>query len=158
MLPDPPDCFSERPLDADPAPDRSTAPAEAGFPGRSFERFTRKTFHFLWNGPTGPVAITVTDDADYFGGSHTVEIDIPPGTLFPLDDLSFPVGLHEIARAGDAKALVQDMLAVAERTDYWKDLHARAAQGDLFGARPTLDTPTRPRRRRPVVRPSAPRR
>ena len=153
MLPDPPDRFSEQPLlDLDRAPDQPISPAETDFPGRSMERFTRKIYAFLWNGPTGRVTVTVTDYADYFGSRHTIEIGFPPDTLFPLDDLSFPVGLHEIEPAGDAGALVQNLLAVAESTDFWKDAAARAAQGDLFGARPTLDPPRRPRRRCHMLR------
>jgi hypothetical protein len=162
MLPDPPDCLSEKPLlDLDPGPaDRPVAPPppEADFPGRSLERFTRETYAFVWNGPTGPVTVTVTDYGDYFGVRHEITIGIPPGTLFPLDDLSFPVGAHEIACAGDAGTLVQNALLAAERTDYWKDAVARAAQGDLFGALVTLDAPARPRRRRGVPPRPAPRR
>ena len=109
-------------------------------------------YEFLWNGPTGRVTVTVTDFADYFGRRHWIEIDLPPSTLFPLDDYSFPVGLHEIESAGDAGALVQNLLAVVESTDFWKDAAARAAQGDLFGARPTLDPPRRPRRRCHMLR------
>jgi hypothetical protein len=43
------------------------------------------------------------------------------------------------------------MLAIAEGTAYWKDAAARARQGDLFGARPTLDVPRRPKRRRQTL-------
>ena len=158
MLPDPPDGFSEKPF-PDPGrdPDTAAAPAEADFPGRSMERYSRKIYEFVWNGPTGPLTVTVTDYADYFGTHHEIEIEIPPDTLFPLDDFSFPVGSSELARAGDARAFVERLLAIAERTDYWKDAAARARQGDLFGARPTLDPPRRPRRRRHVLRRPAPR-
>jgi hypothetical protein len=122
------------------------------------ERCTRKIYQFLWNGPTGPLTVTVTDYLDCFGTHHEIEIEIPPDALFPLDDFSFPVGHHEIARAGDARAFVQRLLAIAESTDYWNDAAARARQGDLFGARPTLDAPRRPRRQRQMLRRPAPRR
>lgn len=116
------------------------------------ERYSRKTYGFVWNGPTGPLTVTVTDYADYFGTRHWIEIEVPPDTLFPLDDFSFPVGFSELARAGDAKAFVQRLLAIAERTDYWKDATARAKQGGLFGVRTTLDAPGRPRRHRQFLR------
>jgi hypothetical protein len=156
MLPDPPDGFSEKPF-PDPGLDPDGA-ATADFPGRSMERYARKSHAFVWTGPTGPVSVTVADFTDYFGTRHWIEIEIPPDTLFPLDDFSFPAGHHEIARAGDARAFVQRLIAVAESTDYWKDAAARARQGDLFGARTTLDAPRRPRRHRRVRHYPAPRR
>ena len=149
MLPDPPDGFSEKPLpDPGSCPDTAATPAEADFPGRSMERFTRKIYGFVWNGPTGPLTVTVTDYADYFGTRHWIEIEIPPDALFPLDDFSFPVGSSELARARDAKAFVERLLAIAERADYWKNAAARA----------TLDPPRRPRRHRHALRRPAPRR
>jgi hypothetical protein len=153
MLPDPPDGFAEKPF-PDPGldPDGATAPADADFPGRSMERYARKIYTFVWTGPTGPLSVTVTDFTDYFGTGHWIEIEIPPDTLFPLDDFSFPVGASEFARAGDAVAFARRLIAIAERTDYWKDAAARARQGDLFGARVTLDPPRRPRRHRHVLR------
>jgi hypothetical protein len=157
MLPDPPDGFDEKPFH-NPAldPDRAATPAEAGFSGQSMERYARKIHAFVWTGPTGPVTVTVTDYADYFGARHWIEIGIPPDALFPLDDFSFPAGHHEIVRAGDAQAFVQRLIAAAESTDYWKEAAARARQGDLFGARPTLDAPCRPKRHRRVRRHPAP--
>jgi hypothetical protein len=159
MLPDPPQGFDEKPFpDPAPDPDGAATSAEADFPGRSMERYTRRIHGFVWNGPTAPVTVTVTDYADYFGTRHWIEIEIPPATLFPLDDFSFPVGASELARAGDALAFVHRLIAVAERTDYWKDAAARARQGDLFGARITLDAPRRPKRHRHGLRRPAPRR
>ena len=71
MLPDPPDGFSEKPF-PDPGrdPDPAAAQAETDFPGRSMERYSRKIYEFLWIGPTGPLTVTVTDYADYFGTRH----------------------------------------------------------------------------------------
>jgi hypothetical protein len=157
MLPDPPDGFAEKPF-PDPGlhPDSAAQPADADFPGRSMERYARKIYAFVWTGPTAPLSVTVTDFTDYFGTGHWIEIGIPPDALFPLDDFSFPAGHHEIARAGDAQAFVQRLIAVAESTDYWKDAAARARQGDLFGARPTLDAPRPPKRHRRVRRQPAP--
>jgi hypothetical protein len=154
MLPDPPDHFSEKPFpDFDaPAPAEIGPPAETDFPGRSMERFARRTYSFLWNGPTGFVAVIVRQYENYFGSPRWIDIEVPPGTLFPLGDLSFPAGLSEITRAGGVRAFVQRILATAEGTDYWKDAAARARQGDLFGARTTLDAPRRPRRRRHLRR------
>jgi hypothetical protein len=125
MPPDQPDGFDEKPFH-DPAleSDTAAAPAEADFPGRSMERYSRRIYGFVWNGPTGPLIVTVTDFADYFGTRHWIEIGIPPDTLFPLDDFSFPVGASELARAGGAVALVHRLIAIAERTDYWKDAAA----------------------------------
>jgi hypothetical protein len=161
MLPDSPDQFREKPLvDFGPSPDQAASPHAIDFPGRSAERWTRKVYRFVWNGPTGAVAVTVTDYADYFGTRHAIEIDLPPGTLFPLEDLSFPVSAADIARAGDAQAFVQQLISVVESLDYWKDAATRARQGDLFGAKTTLDDPPiRPsRRRRRLRRQPAPRR
>jgi hypothetical protein len=126
------------------------------FPAGRWSATRAKINEFVWNGPTGPLTVTVTDYADYFGAHHEIEIEIPPDTLFPLDDFSIPAGSSELARAGDAKTFVERLLAIAERTDYWKDAAARARQGDLFGARPTLDPPRRLRRHRRVSRPPAP--
>lgn len=141
MLPDTPDGFFEKPFhDPDFDPDRAATPAETDFPGRSMERYSRRIYRFVWNGPTSPLTVTVTDCADYFGTRHWIEIEIAPDTLFPLDDFSFPVGASELARAGDARALVQRLISIAESTDYRND------------------APRRSRRRRHLLRRPVPRR
>lgn len=111
---------------------------------------TRTTYELSWNGPRGPVTVTVTDTRTFFTRHPVIDIAIPPGMPFPLETLSYVATAAEIERARGAPGFVEALIAAAESTAAWREYAARPLPRYLVGKhRPqALSTRPRPGRRR----------
>ena len=119
---------------------------------RAMEILICTTYALAWISPAGPVTVVVKHTHIRFGG-HTIDIELPPDTPFPVDTFSYPTNESELHRTGGPVGFVRLLIASGENTNYWRNYAARAAQADLFGARarieisPSPQTPAPPRAR-----------
>jgi hypothetical protein len=116
---------------------------------------TYKTCELSWNGPFGPVTLTVTDTKTFFHRHHVIDIAVPPNTPFPLETLSYVATAAEIERAGGAGRFVESLIVTAESTAAWREYAARSRNSP---ARPGCQPPSRPKPGRRRLKLGTPRR